>query len=290
MKIGYFGLNMGVFTNRDAILRLARTAEDAGFESLWTGEHVVVVDPQVPPSPVPPETPMVDTIATLAFAAAVTERIKLGSGIILLAQRNPVVLAKELAGIDVLSNGRLLFGIGVGYVKQEFDVIGVPYEERGARVTEHIEAIRALWTQDKPEFEGQFTQISGVQSNPRPIQQPHPPFVIGGMSPPAFRRAVAQGDEWYGFFQDLDATANCIKGLREAAKRVERPASLGELDISITPPGAVDLDMVKRYEDLGVSRLILMRGFTAPELAPGVSPVDDGLAFITQIAEDLKLG
>jgi probable F420-dependent oxidoreductase len=289
MKIGYFGLNMGVFTNREAILRLARTAEDAGFESLWTGEHVVVVDPQVPPSPVPPETPMVDTIATLAFAAAVTERIKLGSGIILLAQRNPVVLAKELAGIDVLSNGRLLFGIGVGYVKQEFDVIGVPYEERGARVSEHIEAIRALWTQDKPEFEGQFTQISGVQSNPRPIQQPHPPFVIGGMSPPAFRRAVAQGDEWYGFFQDLDATANCIKGLREAAKRVERPASLGELDISITPPGAVDLDMVKRYEDLGVSRLILMRGFTAPELAPGVSPVDDGLAFITQIAEDLKL-
>jgi alkanesulfonate monooxygenase SsuD/methylene tetrahydromethanopterin reductase-like flavin-dependent oxidoreductase (luciferase family) len=156
-------------------------------------------------------------------------------------------------------------------------------------VSEHIEAIRALWTQDKPEFEGQFTQISGVQSNPRPIQQPHPPFVIGGMSPPAFRRAVAQGDEWYGFFQDLDATANCIEGLREAAKRVERPASLGELDISITPPGAVDLDMVKRYEDLGVSRLVLMRGFTAPELAPGVSPVDDGLAFITQIAEDLKL-
>jgi probable F420-dependent oxidoreductase len=289
MKIGYFGLNMGVFTNREAILRLARTAEDAGFESLWTGEHVVVVDPQVPPSPIPPETPMVDTIATLAFAAAATERIKLGSGIILLAQRNPVVLAKELAGIDVLSNGRLLFGIGVGYVKQEFDVIGVPYEERGARVSEHIEAIRALWTQDKPEFEGQFTQISGVQSNPRPIQQPHPPFVIGGMSPPAFRRAVAQGDEWYGFFQDLDATANCIEGLREAAKRVERPASLGELDISITPPGAVDLDMVKRYEDLGVSRLVLMRGFTAPELAPGVSPVDDGLAFITQIAEDLKL-
>ena len=289
MKIGYFGLNMGVFTNREAILRLARTAEDAGFESLWTGEHVVVVDPQVPPSPIPPETPMVDTIATLAFAAAATERIKLGSGIILLAQRNPVVLAKELAGIDVLSNGRLLFGIGVGYVKQEFDVIGVPYEERGARVSEHIEAIRALWTQDKPEFEGQFTQISGVQSNPRPIQQPHPPFVIGGMSPPAFRRAVAQGDEWYGFFQDLDATAHCIEGLREAAKRVERPASLGELDISITPPGPVDLDMVKRYADLGVSRLVLMRGFTAPELAPGVSPVDDGLAFITQIAEDLKL-
>ena len=290
MKIGFFGLNMGVFTTRDAILRLARTAEDAGYESLWTGEHVVVVDPQVPPSPIPPETPMVDTIATLAFAAAVTERIKLGSGIILLAQRNPVVLAKELAGIDVLSEGRLLFGIGVGYVKQEFDVIGVPYEERGARVSEHIEAIRAIWTQEKPEFNGRFTQISGVQSNPRPVQQPHPPFVIGGMSPPAFRRAVAQGDGWYGFFQDVDATATCIEGLREAAKRVERPATLGELEISITPPGPVDLDTVKRYEDLGVSRLMLLRGFTEMASESGASALDEGLAFITQTAETLKLG
>lgn len=290
MKIGFFGLNMGAFTNREAILRLARTAEDAGYESLWTGEHVVVVDPQVPPSPVPPETLMVDTIATLAFAAAVTERIKLGSGIILLAQRNPVVLAKELAGIDVLSNGRLLFGIGVGYVKQEFDVIGVPYEERGARVSEHIEAIRALWSQDKPEFAGQFTRISGVQSNPRPVQKPHPPFVIGGMSPPAYRRAVAQGNGWYGFFQDLEATKTALEGLREAAKRVERPDALGQLEISVTPPGAVDLDTAKRYEDLGVSRLIVMRGFTELAAETGASAVEDGLAFITQTAETLKLG
>ena len=289
MKIGFFGLNMGVFTNREAILRLARTAEDAGYESLWTGEHVVVVDPQVPPSPVPPETPMVDTVASLAFAAAVTERIKLGSGIILLAQRNPVVLAKELAGVDVLSEGRLIFGIGVGYVKQEFDVIGVPYEERGARVSEHIEAIRALWTQAKPEFNGQFTKISGVQSNPRPVQQPHPPFVIGGMSPPAFRRAVSQGDGWYGFFQDLDATAACLEGLREASKRVERPDNLGRLEITITPPGPVDLDTVQRYEDLGVSRLNLLRGFTELAGESGSTGVDNGIAFITQTAESLKL-
>ena len=290
MKIGFFGLNMGAFTSREAILQLAKTAEESGYESLWTGEHVVVVDPQVAPSPIPPEAPIIDTVAALAFAAAVTEHIKLGSGIILLAQRNPVILAKELAGIDVLSDGRLLFGIGVGYVKQEFDVIGVPYEERGARVSEHIEAIRALWTEQTPDFKGEFTRIAGVQSNPRPIQKPHPPFVIGGMSPPAYRRAVSQGDGWYGFFQDVDAAALAMEGLREAAKRVERPASFPELEISITPPGAVDADMIKRYEDLGVSRLILMQGFTELAEQTGASALDRGLAFITETAERLKLG
>ena len=290
MKIGFFGLNMGAFTSREAILQLAKTAEESGYESLWTGEHVVVVDPQVAPSPIPPEAPIIDTVAALAFAAAVTEHIKLGSGIILLAQRNPVILAKELAGIDVLSDGRLLFGIGVGYVKQEFDVIGVPYEERGARVSEHIEAIRALWTEQTPDFKGEFTRIAGVQSNPRPIQKPHPPFVIGGMSPPAYRRAVSQGDGWYGFFQDVDAAALAMEGLREAAKRVERPASLPELEISITPPGAVDADMIKRYEDLGVSRLILMQGFTELAEQTGASALDRGLTFITETAERLKLG
>lgn len=290
MNIGFFGINTGVFSTREAITRAAQTAEQLGFESIWTGEHVVVVDPQVAPSPVPPETRMVDTVATLAFAAAVTERVKLGSGIILLAQRNPVVLAKELAGIDVLSEGRLLFGVGVGYVKQEFDAIGVPYDERGARVSEHIEAIRALWAQDKPEFDGQFTKFSGIQSRPRPLQQPHPPIIIGGMSAPAYRRAVSQGNGWYGFFQDLDATAVAIKGLENAAKRTERPASLGELDISITPPGAVDLDSVKRYEDLGVSRLILLRGFAdLSDQVEGASKLDDALRFLTETAESLEI-
>jgi len=290
MNIGFFGINTGVFSTREAVTRVAQTAEQAGYESIWTGEHLVLVDPQVAPSPVPPHTRMVDTIATLAFAAAVTERVKLGSGIILLAQRNPVVLAKELAGIDVLSEGRLLFGVGVGYVKQEFDVIGVPYDERGARVSEHIEAIRALWTQDAPEFHGEFTQFSGIQSHPRPLQQPHPPIIIGGMSAPAYRRAVSQGNGWYGFFQDLDATAVAIKGLENAAKRTERPASLGELEISITPPGAVDLDTVKRYEDLGVSRLILLREFAdLTKQVEGASKLDEALRFVTETAETLGI-
>ena len=208
MKIGLYGINAGLHSDRESILRAARTAEAANFESLWTGEHVVAIDPQAPPSPLVPDTPIVDTVATLAFLAAATERVRLASGILLLPQRNPVVLAKELAGIDVLSGGRLIFGVGVGYVKEEFDTMSVPFEERGPRTSEHIEVIRTLWTSDQPAFDGRFTSFSGIQSYPHPVQTPHPPIVIGGSSPPALRRTITQGNGWYGFMLDVDgATA-----------------------------------------------------------------------------------
>ncbi len=285
MKIGYFGFNNGPLAQPDSMVTLLKCAEDAGFDSAWTGEHVVVIDPQRPPSPVPPQFPMLDTIAALSFAAAVTSRLKLGSGIILLAQRNPVVLAKELSTIDVLSKGRLLFGVGVGYVKEEFDVIGVPYEERGARTSEHIEAIRALWTQDKPVFKGQFTNISGVQSKPSPVQTPHPPIIIGGNSKPAFRRVVAHGDGYYGFNQTEEQAAESIEGIRKAAIAADRASRFEELEISITPRGKIDPDRVKRYEDLGVSRLILL-----PRPAAGSgSAVDAVRRFIEDTAEQLGL-
>ena len=285
MDYGYFGFNHGAIDNPDAVTRVVQAAEQFGYESVWTGEHVVLVDPHEPPSPVKPETNFIDTVASLAFAAAKTERIKLGSGIILLPQRNPVVLAKELAGIDVLSKGRLLFGLGVGYVPREFETMGVPYEERGARTTEHIEAIRELWTSDQPTFDGQFTQYSRIQSRPRPVQDPHPPIIVGGMSPPALRRAVAHGDGWYGFFQDLEATEKVVAALEETAKSTERREGLGRLTISITPPGPVDADTAKRFEDLGVDRLILMRGFGDMSADPGQSAEDGILAFLEEQAK-----
>ncbi|NQZ97551.1 MAG: LLM class F420-dependent oxidoreductase [Myxococcales bacterium] len=287
MDIGYFGVNVGAFDNPDAIERLATTAEAVGFESLWTGEHVVLIDPQQAPSPVPPHSPFLDTIATLAFVAAKTEKIKIGSGIILLAQRDPIVLAKELAGIDVLSKGRLLFGLGVGYVEGEFEALGIPYAERGPRVTEHIEVIRTLWTQDQPAFDGQFTSFSGIQSRPLPVQKPHPPIHVGGMSPPALRRAVAQGNGWYGFFQDVDATAAQLRNLEETAKQVDRPTALGKLEISITPPGPVDADTARRFEDLGVDRLVVMRGF---EDMANAGSQDAVIRFLEETARELSLG
>lgn len=280
MHIGYFGFNNGPAGAPDPMRRILGALDACGFESAWTGEHVVLIDPQKPPSPVPPEFPMLDTVAALAFAAGVTQRIKLGSGIILLAQRNPVVLAKELTGIDVLSNGRLIFGVGVGYVEQEFETLGIPYAERGARASEHIEVIRTLWTQDRPRFDGQFTSFSGIQQKPMPIQTPHPPIVVGGMSRAAHRRALAHADGWYGFALSVDETGQAIESLSNLGADVNRPESLGKLEISITPRGVVSADDFKRFEDIGVDRLILM---------PGVSDADEIVRFIEETANERKL-
>ncbi len=279
MKLGFFGINMAPLVSPAAMAQAAQAAETAGFESLWTGEHVVLIDPREPPSPAQPLTAFVDTVAALAFLASCTESIKLASGIILLPQRNPVVLAKELAGVDILSGGRLIVGVGVGYVPGEYDAIGVPFEERGARGTEHIKVMKALWTQDKPEFAGRFTSFSGIQSRPQPVQRPHPPVVVGGASPAAYRRAVAHADGFYGFAQTVEATAATIEGLKEAGGSVERPEELGDLELTITPPGAVDKAMVDAYAELGVDRLVLLGGRTEDS--------DETVGFLERTASEL---
>ncbi|MEE3326393.1 MAG: TIGR03619 family F420-dependent LLM class oxidoreductase [Myxococcota bacterium] len=289
MDIGYFGLNQGPFCDPENMAALVKTLEQAGYESVWTGEHVVLMDPHEAPSPVPPETPFLDTIAALSFAAAHSRTLKLGSGIILLPQRNPVVLAKELAGVDVLSGGRLLFGVGAGYVPREFETLGIPYAERGARMTEHIEVIRTLWTEERPTFDGRFTRISGIQSHPHPRQNPHSPIHVGGMSTAAHKRAVAHGNGWYGFFLDPGATEAALKSLEEAAGQVERPAGLGDLEITITPPGPVDADTMKRFEDLGVHRLVLMRSFEDMGPRADAEAKDRVMQFLEDTALELKL-
>jgi probable F420-dependent oxidoreductase len=201
---------------------------------------------------------LLDPAVSLAFLAAHTAKLLLATGIIILPQRNPVVLAKELASVDRLSKGRLVFGLGAGYLKPEFQALGAPFADRGRRTDEYIEAIVALWTQDKPEYKGEYVAFGGVQAQPRPVQKPHPPIVVGGHSPGAFRRAVARGNGWYGFALDLAGTRRCIDGLAQARSQVERPAALGRLEISITPPPSVKPDDVPRYAELGVDRLALL--------------------------------
>ena len=278
MKIGMFSINMGIGSSPEAIARLAPAAEQAGFDSLWTGEHVVLPDPQAPPSPLPPEATMLDPAVALAFAAAHTSTIKLGTGIIILPQRNPLVLAKELASVDVLSNGRLQFGVGVGYLGAEFDALGVPMEDRAARSVEYIEAMRAIWSQDNPEYHGRFVDYAGVQANPRPIQQPGPPVHMGGHSAPAYRRAVTMCEGWYGYALDEEATKACIDGLTAAADGHDRPAELGDLEISVTPRGRITPERVEAYHALGVHRLIL---------TPRGDTVDDWLAWIDTTAAEV---
>jgi probable F420-dependent oxidoreductase len=259
MKLGLFNLNMGACSEPATIVRIAQAAEQAGFDSLWAGEHVVLPEPQAPPSPLPPRTPILDPTVALTYVAAHTTRVKLGTGIIIMPQRNPLVLAKELASLDVVSEGRLLFGVGIGYLKPEFDALGIPFANKGARTVEYLEAILALWTEEQPRYDGRFVSFTGVQAFPRPVQLPHPPVVFGGHTPAAFRRAVRHASGWYGFAQDVDGAARCIAGLKQAARDLGRPGGLDDFEISITPSVPLDLDVARRYADLGVHRLIPFR-------------------------------
>lgn len=259
MELGLFGINMGVASSPDSMARIAIAAEAAGFESVWTGEHIVLPDPQAPPSPAAPETPFVDAAAALAYLAAVTDTIKLGTGIIILPQRQPAVLAKSLASVDHLSNGRLLFGLGVGYLEPEMTACSTPMDRRGERADEYLRAMRSLWSEDAASFEGEFVSFSSVTANPKPVQASvH--TVVGGHSGRAHRRAVELAHGWYGFMRDPDTAEQDIAALRLAAERTQRPGAFGALEISITPrrtPSAEDLD---RYRELGVDRLILQPG------------------------------
>jgi probable F420-dependent oxidoreductase len=259
MRFGLFSINSHACTTAEAISRVARAAEAAGFESLWGGEHVVLPDPQAPPSPMAPTDPILDPVVALTHCAAVTSRVRLGTGIIILPQRNPLVLAKQLASLDVLSGGRLIVGLGVGYLEPEFRALGAPFEQRGAVTDDYLAAMRAIWTEPKPSHHGRFAAFANVQAHPQPVQRPLP-VVIGGRTAAAFHRAVQQGDGWYGFALDVDKTKQAMDGLREAATRSPRPAHLGPLEISITPGRGVTVDAgtCARYAALGVHRLILM--------------------------------
>jgi probable F420-dependent oxidoreductase len=227
---------------------------------------------------VPASEPLLDPVASLAFLAGQTMRLRLATGIVILPQRNPVVLAKALASVDVLSRGRLVFGVGAGYLEPEFRAVGADFEHRGARCDEYLEAILALWTQEHPSHRGETVAFAGIDAQPRPVQRPHPPILVGGYSAPALRRAQRYGAGWYGFLRSLELLEQDLAGLAAAAAEVERPAALGPLEISVTPPPRLDADAAARYRDLGVSRLVLL---------PIERSVDDLVRFVEQSGETL---
>ncbi len=274
MKLGLFSMNMGPCSEPGGLAEAARAAESAGFESLWAGEHVVLPDPQAPPSPMAPQDPALDPLLALAWAAAATSSIRLATGILILPQRNPVVLAKQIASLDVLSRGRVTVGVGVGYLEPEFSAIGANYAERGAVTDEHLEAMGHLWYDEHPEFHGRFADFAGVDAYPRPVQRPMP-VVVGGHQPPAYRRAVGRGHGWYGFSLTPEAAGLCLAGLRDAAAQVSRPAQLGRLEVTVTPRGRLTQATAAAFAELGVDRLVPM-----PRAVPdGVaSAVDEATA------------
>ena len=258
MKFGLHSVNLHTCAYPEAAARLGRAAEAAGFESLWVADHVVLPDPPVAGRPMAPDMRLLDPLIALTFLAAHTSRVKLATGVIILPQRQALVIAKQLASLDVLSNGRVIFGLGVGWCEPEMRSVGAPFAERGRVADDYLAAMRAVWTQPKPSYKGPYVTFDGVQAMPRPVQTPIP-IVVGGRTPPAYRRALTQGHGWYGFGLDIAETQKSMAALRETAKTTSRPAALGTLEISITPPGldVPDKATVEAYAAAGVDRLIL---------------------------------
>lgn len=267
MKFGLLFANVGPFGQPEGLIHLAQTAESVGFESIWTVEHVVVPtnyqskypysrDGRLPGSE---SAPIPDPFVWLAYAAAVTTKIKLATGILILPQRHPFYVAKEAATLDVLSKGRFILGVGIGWLEEEFAALGIPFASRGARTEESIAALRSLWSEGSSAHRGEHYAWSSVESNPKPVNG-RVPVVIGGHTKGAARRAARVGD---GFFPGrADKLEECLGELAAECARIGRNPA----EIEITTGGPPKLDELKRLQDRGVARITF-----GP---PGFSPAD----------------
>ncbi|MFD9699422.1 TIGR03619 family F420-dependent LLM class oxidoreductase [Lentzea sp. NPDC059081] len=244
MDIGVQGLNNGDSARPDETRRLAELAESLGYHSWWASDHVVLPSPRVDPSPSEPDTVIVDPLAHLSYVAAVTSRIELATGIVILPQRNPLVLAKQVASLDLLSGGRFTLGIGAGYLEPEMTAVGVPFDDRGARTDEYLDAMDQLWHAPAPSFAGRFVSFSGVDAHPRPSNMR---VVVGGHSAAAFRRAVTRAQGWFGI-----GTPDDIRG--HLARFPARPDGFR---ISVSALVPLTASVIREYEDLGVDELVV---------------------------------
>lgn len=275
MKFGIMFANTGPYVRPEHATRLAQLAEEVGFESLWTVEHVVLPAEYESPYPysrdgkIPggEDLPIPDPLIWLTYVAAATTRIKLATGILILPQRNPVVLAKETATLDVLSGGRLMLGVGIGWLREEFEALGVPFEHRGPRTDEYVAALRELWIAAEPTFQGDFAQFHRAKSYPKPEQAGGIPIVIGGATEAAARRAGRIGD---GFFPARGKPEQ-LQRLFDMVRAAAREAGRDPASIELTASGAFDVEAAKRYADIGVDRLLVPPlGFDPESLERGL--------------------
>ncbi len=279
MKIGIVPVNIGI-TDTEHMVGLAQLAEAHGVESVWTFEHVIVpldYQSKYPYSAngkmgITPETPLIDPLIALTLIAAHTKTLRLGTGVNILSQSNPLFMAKQAASLDMASKGRLMLGLGIGWLREEFDAMGVPFERRGARFDDYVMAMRKVWSGDVVEHKSAFLNWQGFKSYPLPSQKspsnqkPAVPVIIGGAKGKIFERIACFGDGWFAPMGSPDELRAALQELAEVCKRVGRdPASI-EIT-AMLPPGG-DIDAVRRLGDAGAHRL------TAMPLMAGGNPAD----------------
>jgi probable F420-dependent oxidoreductase len=259
MKLGLMFANSGPFAMPDLFAHLVITAEKCGFESIWSVEHVVI--PQDYKSPYPysstgkipggEDVAISDPLLPLTFAAAITKRLKLATGILILPQRHPLYVAKEAATIDLLSSGRLILGIGSGWLKEEFDALGLDFHTRGTRTDEAIKAMRALWNENPSSFHGKHFNFGPVKMFPKPVQKGGVPIVVGGHSPAAARRAGRLGDGFFPALGELGKLNELFDLMRTEAHKAGRNPD----HIELSCMGRAKLDSLKSLRDIGLARV-----------------------------------
>jgi probable F420-dependent oxidoreductase len=269
MDIGCHLPTQGPVATRDALMTFAREAEKRDIASLWVSDHVIFprkATGSYPGGrfPHPPDKAYLEPVVALAAAAVCTSRARLGASVFILGHRHPVVMAKMLTSIDALSNGRLICGVGVGWWKEELEILGAPFHERGRQADEMLRVFKALWTEDNPSFAGKYFRFSEIGFAPKPVQKPHPPIWVGGDSPGAFRRVVTLGDGWHSTSRTPADLKDALVRLRAAADAARRPwgsialslrYSLKDELLAQGTPAVVD--QLCEYKRLGLSHVMI---------------------------------
>ena len=276
-------MGIGAGAQRPVIDAVASAAESCGFATLWAGEHVVMVDRSASRYPysddgviaVPAQADWLDPMIALSFAAAASSRIGIATGVLLLPEHNPVIVAKQAASLDRLSDGRLTLGVGVGWSREEFAALGVPFEHRAARTAEYIAAMRTVWRDDIASFDGKFVGFESIRVNPKPIRDRRIPVVVGGNSDGAMQRVAAWGDGWYGFNLDgVDAVRDRVRHAGSTLRRVRTRSRRAAAGRGPAQPGSR-----RRPElaELGVDELVLVE--SPPDRA------EDATKWVAALAE-----
>ena len=262
MKLGLMFANSGPFANPQLMAHLAQAAERFGFESIWTVEHVVIPQDYQSPYPYSPsgkipgseDVPIPDPLLPLAYAAAITKTLRLGTGVMILPQRHPLYVAKEVATLDVLSNGRVILGIGSGWLKEEFDSLGLDFHQRGARTDEAIKSLRALWSPEAASsFHGKHFSFGPVKCFPKPIQKDGVPIVIGGHSRAAAKRAGRYGNGFFPAIAEPDKLKELFAMMAAEAKKAGRDPK----QIELSCMGRAKVDSLKALQDIGIERVVV---------------------------------
>jgi probable F420-dependent oxidoreductase len=268
----------------EAQLAIAQRAEALGFDSLWVPDHVVIpttIKSRYPYNesgrfPMPPEQGFLEPIVALGFLAGVTKRVRLGTWVLVLPHRNPIVTAKMFASLDVLSGGRIMLGAGIGWMEEEITLLGAPFKKRGALSDEYLRAMKELWTNPDPQFEGQFVHFSGIKCEPKPVQKPLPVW-IGGHSPRAMRRVAELGDGWVAVPKSFAVFQEIYASLKIAADQAGR--DIKNIQVMIGPSMASSvksfIEEMKKYRDVGYDSFLASVAFWGGDLNSVLGVMED---------------